>query len=74
MRAAFTCDDEGYPVLSAAEPECALQITVDNTVRDGRYEMVVFSYNGSIETRETIEVIVGTGRSQSRNFLPAVSR
>jgi len=74
VRAAFTCDDEGYPVLSAAEPECALQITVDNTVRDGRYEMVVFSYNGSIETRETIEVIVGTGRSQSRNFLPAVSR
>lgn len=73
INARFTGDAEGFPGLNANAPTLALAISVDSSVPDGSYPLVISGYNGDIKTTLTLQVVVGQGAG-NQVYLPLVTR
>ncbi len=75
ITAHFADDTEGFPGLSTASPTRNLLISVDNSVADGTYPLLVSGYNGDIKKALTIQVVVGEGGTATTMiYLPVVLR
>ncbi len=75
ITARFADDTEGFPGLSTAAPTRNLLISVDGSVADGTYPLVVSGYNGDIKKVLTIQVVVGEGGAATNTiYLPVVQR
>ncbi|CAN5774478.1 hypothetical protein BH10CHL1_BH10CHL1_31910 [soil metagenome] len=73
ITARFTDDAEGFPGLSANAPTRNLEISVDGSVPDGLYPVVISGYNGDVKTALTLQVTVGNGVA-NRIYLPLIKR
>ncbi len=74
ITAKFANDAEGFPGLNTGAPTRNLEISVDASVPDGVYPIVISGYNGDIKQALTLQVVVGNATSISMLYLPIVTR
>ena len=72
ITARFAGDLDGFNELNAGLPTRQLEISVDASVADGVYPIVVSGYNGEDKELLTVQVVVG--ELAGRIYLPLVSR
>lgn len=72
ITARFAGDLDGFNELNANLPTRQLEISVDASVADGVYPIVVSGYNGDDKELLTVQVVVG--ELAGRIYLPLVSR
>lgn len=72
ITASFVGDVEGFNELNAGLPTRQLAISVDASVPDGVYPIVITGYNGEQKQGLTIEVVVGAPMRSL--YLPLVQR
>ena len=72
ITAKFANDAEGFPGLNAGAPTRNLEISVDASVPNGIYPIVISGYNGDIKQALTLQVVVG--EVASKLYLPLVTR
>ncbi len=74
ITAKFADDAEGFPGLNTGSPTRNLEISVDGSVSNGTYPIVISGYNGDIKQALTLQVVVGNSTGMSMLYLPIVTR
>jgi len=75
ITAGFVGDVEGFNELNAGLPTRQLAISVDASVPNGTYPIVISGYNGDDKEVLTIQVVVGGGgTAASTIYLPLINR
>ena len=75
ITASFVGDVEGFNELNAGLPTRQLAISVDASVPEGVYPIVISGYNGDDKELLTIQVVVGEGGTAAgKIYLPLINR
>ncbi|MBX3011338.1 MAG: DUF4397 domain-containing protein [Caldilineaceae bacterium] len=74
ITAKFANDTEGFPGLNPGAPTRQLEISVDSSVPNGIYPIVISGYNGEVKEVLTLQVTVSGGGSATTStiYLPMI--
>lgn len=75
ITARFADNAEGFPGLNTGSPTRNLEISVDGSVPDGTYPLVISGYNGDVKEVLTLQLAVGEGGTAANTiYLPVITR